>query len=79
MAPKPTPRMHTTAPLDDDVQEVLTPVVSDTGDKADMQEVALAALSLGLIYVGSCDEEVGGTIVQRMMESRKCGRMYGGN
>jgi 26S proteasome regulatory subunit N1 len=53
----------------EDVQEVLTPVVANTDDNADMQEVCLAALSLGLIFVGSCDESVGGTLVQRMMES----------
>lgn len=29
----------------------------------------MAALSLGMIFVGTCNEEVGSVIVQRLMES----------
>lgn len=36
---------------------------------ADLTEVALAALSLGMIFVGTCHNEVGLTIIQRLMES----------
>jgi 26S proteasome regulatory subunit N1 len=53
----------------EDVQEVLGPVIADTGDKANMTEVSLAALSLGLVYVGSCDEDVGAMLVSRLMEA----------
>merc|ERR1711862_510805 len=34
-----------------------------------MMEVSLAGLALGMIFVGKCDDTVGGTIVQRLMES----------
>jgi 26S proteasome regulatory subunit N1 len=34
-----------------------------------MVEVALAGLALGLVFVGKCDDSVGGTIVQRLMEA----------
>lgn len=32
-------------------------------------QVGLAALSLGMIFVGTCNEEVGSVLVQRLMES----------
>lgn len=32
-------------------------------------KVGLAALSLGMIFVGTCNEEVGSVLVQRLMES----------
>lgn len=32
-------------------------------------QVGVAALSLGMIFVGTCNEEVGSVIVQRLMES----------
>uniref|UniRef100_A0A7S2V4A2 26S proteasome non-ATPase regulatory subunit 2 homolog n=1 Tax=Fibrocapsa japonica TaxID=94617 RepID=A0A7S2V4A2_9STRA len=53
----------------EDVMEELLPVVANTESNASMTEVSLAALSLGLIFVGSCNEEVGSTLVQRLMES----------
>lgn len=31
--------------------------------------MGLAALSLGMIFVGTCNEEVGSVLVQRLMES----------
>merc|ERR1740139_1406503 len=34
-----------------------------------MVEVSLAGLALGMIFVGKCDDNVGGTIVQRLMEA----------
>jgi 26S proteasome regulatory subunit N1 len=34
-----------------------------------MNRVALAALSLGHVFVGSCNEEVGSALVQRLMEA----------
>jgi len=52
----------------DDVAEYLLPVVANT-DKADMPQVGLAALSLGHIFVGTCNEAVGSCLVERLMES----------
>jgi len=54
----------------EDVMEVLVPVVeSADGGPSGMMEVSLAGLALGMIFVGSCDDAVGGTIVQRLMEA----------
>jgi len=54
----------------EDVMEILVPVVeSSGGGPAGMMEVSLAGLALGMIFVGSCDDAVGGTIVQRLMEA----------
>ncbi|CAM9644994.1 unnamed protein product [Scytosiphon promiscuus] len=52
----------------EDVLELLTPLVANT-ENANMVEVGLAALSLGMIFVGTCNEEVGSVLVQRLMES----------
>jgi 26S proteasome regulatory subunit N1 len=51
----------------EDLMEDLLPVAQD-GD-ATMSEVALAALSLGHVFVGSCNEDVGFALVTRLMES----------
>lgn len=53
----------------DDVGDILIPVVANTDATADMKEVSFAALSLGLIFVGTCDENVGSVLMQRLMES----------
>jgi len=54
----------------EDVMEMLVPVVeSSDGTPATMLEVSLAGLALGMIFVGKCDDNVGGTIVQRLMEA----------
>lgn len=53
----------------EDVMEVLVPVVEGSGGPSTMLEVSLAGLALGMIFVGSCDENVGGTIIQRLMEA----------
>lgn len=54
----------------EDVMEVLVPVVENSGGgPSTMMEVSLAGLALGMIFVGSCDENVGGTIIQRLMEA----------
>ena len=50
-----------------DVADVLVPIVEN--NEEDMQEVGLAALSLGLVFVSTCDEDVGSTLMQRLMES----------
>ncbi|EQC40714.1 26S proteasome regulatory subunit N1 [Saprolegnia diclina VS20] len=53
----------------EDVSELLIPVVSHADENADIQEVAYAALALGMVEVGTCDEEAGSVIMQRLMES----------
>eukprot|EP00978_Attheya_sp_CCMP212_P001402 scaffold2957_cov55-Attheya_sp.AAC.1 len=54
----------------EEVMELLLPIVeSSEGGANTMLEVCLAGLSLGMIYVGKCDETVGSTIVQRLMEA----------
>lgn len=54
----------------EDVMELLIPVIeSSDGGAQNMMEVSLAGLALGLIFVGKCDDSVGGSIVQRLMEA----------
>jgi 26S proteasome regulatory subunit N1 len=54
----------------EDVMEVLVPIVEQSGGgPTGMMEVTLAGLALGMIFVGKCDDAVGGTIVQRLMEA----------
>ncbi|GKY94063.1 proteasome regulatory particle base subunit [Mayamaea pseudoterrestris] len=54
----------------DDVMEVLLPVVEQTGGgPSGMMQVCQAGLALGMIFVGTCDDNVGGSIVQRLMEA----------
>ena len=52
----------------EEVMEILLPIVSNTED-ANMTEVSLAALCIGLVYVATCNEDAGGAIVQRLMEA----------
>jgi len=49
-----------------DVLDVIAPVVS--GPVA-ISEIALAALSLGQIFVGTCEAEVASTFIQKLMEA----------
>ena len=54
----------------EDVMELLVPVVeSSEGGLNGFLEVSLAGLALGMVFVGKCDDNVGGTIVQRLMEA----------
>lgn len=54
----------------EDVMDILVPVVeSSDGGSNKMLEVSMAGLALGMIFVGKCDDNVGGTIVQRLMEA----------
>ncbi|ORY08133.1 26S proteasome regulatory complex, non-ATPase subcomplex, Rpn1 subunit [Basidiobolus meristosporus CBS 931.73] len=50
----------------EDLSELLSPIISDTS--VSMEIAGLAALSLGLIFVGSCDGDITSTILQTMME-----------
>ncbi|KAL3922476.1 MAG: hypothetical protein SGILL_002184 [Bacillariaceae sp.] len=54
----------------EDVMELLVPVVENSGGGPNtFLEVSLAGLALGMVFVGKCDDNVGGTIVQRLMEA----------
>ncbi|KAJ3102654.1 proteasome regulatory particle base subunit [Phlyctochytrium planicorne] len=50
----------------EDVMNLLLPLVSDL--TLTMELSSLAALSLGLIFVGTCNDEITSTILQTMME-----------
>eukprot|EP01035_Chromulina_nebulosa_P020341 gene20341-26404_t len=51
-----------------EVLEQLIPVVSSI-DGSNIIEVSFAALSLGLVFVGTCNDEISGVLVQRLMEA----------
>jgi len=55
----------------EEVMEMLNLVVegNEEGGPTSMLEASLAGLALGMIYVGKCDETVGSTIVQKLMEA----------
>ena len=54
----------------EDVSELLVPVIEQSeGGPTQIVEVALAGLALGLVFVGKCDDNIGGTIAQRLMEA----------
>eukprot|EP00612_Vaucheria_litorea_P000991 CAMPEP_0171460092 /NCGR_PEP_ID=MMETSP0945-20130129/5098_1 /TAXON_ID=109269 /ORGANISM="Vaucheria litorea, Strain CCMP2940" /LENGTH=905 /DNA_ID=CAMNT_0011986209 /DNA_START=83 /DNA_END=2800 /DNA_ORIENTATION=+ len=52
----------------EDVMELLVPVVANT-ENSNMVEIGLASLSLGLVFVGTCNDDVSATLAQRLMES----------
>jgi len=51
-----------------EVQDTLEIIVANT-ETADITEVSMAALSLGLCFIGTCDDDIGSVILQRLMES----------
>jgi len=55
----------------EEVMEMLNLVVEgqENGGPNAMLEASLAGLALGMIYVGKCDETVGSTLVQKLMEA----------
>ena len=57
-----------TATNREEIMELLVPIVANT-DEANMTEVSMAALSLGLCFAGSCNEDIASVLVQRLMES----------
>ena len=50
----------------EDVLEVLSPLVIDSS--VSLENSALAALGLGLVFVGTCNEDVAQAIIQTLME-----------
>ena len=53
----------------DEVRELLEVLIANTESTADITEVSLAALSLGLVFVGTCHEDISSVILQRLMEA----------
>jgi 26S proteasome regulatory subunit N1 len=54
----------------EEVAEALTPIVADTSDTASMEVVSLAALALGISFVGTADDDVSTCLLQRLMEAK---------
>ena len=52
----------------EELMDLFIPIAANT-ESTNFAEVSFAALSLGLIYVGTCDDEIGGILLQRLMES----------
>ena len=50
----------------EEISELLLPIVSDTA--LSMELSSLAALALGMVFVGTCDGDITSTILQTMME-----------
>lgn len=50
----------------EDLSALLLPIAGDEGNS--MEVASLATLSLGFIFVGSCNGEIAGTILQTLME-----------
>ena len=48
--------------------DVLLPIAANI-EHANIVEVSLAALSLGMIFEGSCNDDIGSALVQRLMEA----------
>lgn len=44
-----------------DLLEAISPIILDSGNSTQLQ--AVAALSIGLIYVGTCDEDAAQSIL----------------
>lgn len=51
-----------------EIQDLLDAIVSNT-DNADITDVSLAALTLGLVFVGTANDDIGSVLAQRLMES----------
>ena len=49
-----------------DLLEAISPIILDSGNSTRLQ--AVAALAIGLIYVGTCDEDAAQSILQTLME-----------
>jgi len=52
-----------------DLLEAISPIVLDSSNSLELQ--AIAALSIGLIYAGSCDEDAAQSILQTLMEKEE--------
>jgi 26S proteasome regulatory subunit N1 len=49
--------------------EAISPIILDSSNTNELQ--AVAALAVGLIYVGTCDEDAAQSILQTLMEKEE--------
>jgi len=49
-----------------DLLDVITPIILDSGNSTELQ--AIASLSIGMIFCGSCDEDATESIIQILLE-----------
>ena len=52
-----------------DLLEAISPIILDSSNTNELQ--AVAALAVGLIYVGTCDEDAAQSIIQTLMEKEE--------
>lgn len=52
-----------------DLLEAISPIVLDTSNTLELQ--AIAALAIGIIYTGTCDEDAAQSILQTLMEKEE--------
>jgi len=52
-----------------DLLEAISPIVLDSSNTIELQ--AVAALTIGLIYTGTCDEDAAQSILQTLMEKEE--------
>ena len=52
-----------------DLLEAISPIILDSGNSTQLQ--AVAALAIGLIYVGTCDEDAAQSILKTLMEKEE--------
>jgi len=52
-----------------DLLEAISPIVLDSSNTIELQ--AVAALAIGLIYTGTCDEDAAQCILQTLMEKEE--------
>jgi len=50
----------------EDLLEDFSPIILDSSNSIELQ--AIAALSIGLVFVGSCNEDAAQAIIQTLME-----------
>lgn len=52
-----------------DLLEAISPIILDSSNTLELQSVA--ALAIGIIYVGTCDEDAAQSILQTLMEKEE--------
>lgn len=52
-----------------DLLEAISPIILDSSNTTELQ--AIASLCIGLIFVGSCDEDAAQSIIQTLMEKEE--------
>ena len=53
----------------EDLLEAISPIILDSSNSTELQ--AIASLAIGMIYVGTCDEDAAQSILQTLMEKEE--------